>query len=100
MVCAILFLGPALARLQGLAGDPPPTVVASLATPLPANGAREHYMRAALEPVEGSLPKVSPLPSQDSAMVAALARADSLIVRPRNASQAAAGDIVSVLPLS
>ena len=42
---------------------------------------------------------VTPLPSQDSSLVAALARADCLIVRPPNAPALPRGARVRIVPL-
>ena len=71
LVCAHLFLRPAIARMLGLPGDPPAREGARLGTALPANGPREHYMRArvsgrrrrlALHPLlpPGQLPRLDP----------------------------------------
>jgi molybdopterin molybdotransferase len=70
-----------------------------LASPLPANGPRQHFMRARTVDAGGAR-AVEPLPSQDSSLTAALAGADCLIVRPSNAPPAAAGEPVAVLPLN
>ncbi len=98
MVCAQLFLRPLVLAIQG--GDPtPPTLVARLAEPLPANGAREHLMRAALQSsADGSL-LVRPFADQDSGLVGVFAKADALLRRPPNAPAAMAGAPVDVLKL-
>ena len=66
---------------------------------LEANGEREHYMRAASTWREDGTRVVRPLPSQDSSLVAALAAADCLIVRPPHAPALGPGARVNVLPL-
>ena len=99
MVCAILFLGPALARLQGLPGDGPTTLQAQLGVDLKANASRMDFIRATLQH-GGGLPVATPFPVQDSGMVATLARADALIVREPQAPAAKAGDRVSIIPLT
>ncbi|TAL03031.1 MAG: molybdopterin molybdenumtransferase MoeA [Rhodospirillaceae bacterium] len=99
MICAIMFLGPALDVMQGLPGDLPPLMNARLGAPLKANDIREDYIRAALAPGPDGVPVATPFPVQDSSMVSALARADVLIVRPPFAPAANAGDQVAVLPL-
>ncbi|MEM6682266.1 MAG: gephyrin-like molybdotransferase Glp [Pseudomonadota bacterium] len=97
-VCALLFLKPAL---QQMGGRSPSALVAehTLKTlqPLPANGKRETYLRAAQ-----SIEKpgwVDILPIQDSAMLSALAAANCLVVRPADAAVAQVGDGVSVLSI-
>ncbi len=100
MVCAILFLGPALAVLQGLPGSPPEAVAAHLNMAMRANDEREAYVRAVLQHGQSGLPTVSVLPTQDSAMVAALATANALIIRPPRAPAAEPGDTVLAIPLA
>jgi len=97
LACAELFLRPLLAAMQG--ADPGlPLVSARLAGPLPANGPREHWMRARLSNVEGVC-TVAPFSDQDSSLVTVFAQADALLRRLPNAGSAEAGDVVSVLPL-
>lgn len=96
-VCALLFLRPALWRLQGLDRRVEDSLVARpLAAPLPANDLREDYVRARLDDPPGS---VTPLPVQDSSQMATLAAATGLIVRPPHQPALAAGTEVPVLPL-
>jgi molybdopterin molybdotransferase len=100
LVCALLFLRPAIARLCGMpASGPLPTFSARLAAPLAANDGREDYLRARITPAAGvdDLPTVSAGALQDSAMLSILAAADCLIRRPPHAPVAAAGDIVECL---
>ncbi len=92
-VCAELFLRPLVLALQGY-GEPVRLDRARLATPLPANGPREHWMRAWLGP-NG----VTPFPDQDSSLVTVFAAADALLRRLPGAGAAAAGDEVEVLRL-
>jgi molybdopterin molybdotransferase len=96
-VCAELFLRPLIAALQG-APTEPPMVQAELAEPLPANGPREHWMRARLEWAQGRL-IARPLRDQDSSLVAVFAQADALLRRAPDAAAAAAGTLAEVLPL-
>ena len=100
MVCAVLFLGPALDALLGLPGDAPTTTTARLTEALKANDDREDYIRAELKPCEGGLPLIAPLQRQDSAMIAALARANALLIRAPHAPSAKSGDIVQAIPLT
>jgi molybdopterin molybdotransferase len=98
LVCAELFLRPLLAALTGR--DPAPAMIAArLAGPLPANGPREHWMRAALSIDPEGRATVSAFPDQDSSLVGVFSRADALIRRPMNGGAALAGDIVEVLSL-
>lgn len=99
LVCAELFLRPLLAALCG--ADPAlPFGVARLSIPLPANGPREHWMRAALAiDAEGRV-LVSPFPDQDSSLAGVFARADALVMRPAGAAPAQAGDLATTLPLA
>lgn len=80
LVCAHLFLLPALRAMSGLGKWPTQTRSAVLAEPVAANGARAHYMRAVLEP-EGRIRAVA---RQDSSLVGVLAGADALLIRPIN----------------
>ena len=73
-------------------------VAARLAVALPANGPRDHYMRATLD-VGAMPPRATPLDTQDSAFVTGLTRADCLLVIPANSAALAAGADVFVLLL-
>lgn len=95
LVCAELFLLPALRALMGLGAWPAPTRTAELSQPVEANGPRAHYMRAALEP-DG---RIRALPRQDSAMVTVLAGADALLIRPPSDPERPAGYAVRYVPL-
>ena len=99
LICAILFLLPALARLSGLPAAPPPTVPARLATPLPANDRRADYLRATLAADSAGRLVATPIASQDSAMLRRLAQADALIVRPPHALAAPEGADIAVIRL-
>lgn len=96
-VCAELFLRPLVAALEGRPSAPALRRVRLLA-PLPANGPREHWMRARLsagpegEAVEAFL-------DQDSSLVRIFSEADALLRRLPGAPAAAAGEAVEVLPL-
>ena len=92
-VCAELFLKPLVLALQG-AARPLRMTTAPLAAPLPANGPREHWMRARLGP-DG----VEPFPDQDSSLVTVFAAADCLLRRLPKAEAAGAGAVVDILPL-
>ncbi len=96
-VCAEMFLRPILAAYQG-APTAPPVVTARLETDLPANGPREHWMRAKLTHTDGGV-TVRPFRDQDSSLVSVFAVSDALMRRLAGASAAAAGSVVEVLPL-
>ena len=94
-VTATLFLLPLVRHMAGAASPLPRTSVAKLAAPLPATGERDDYLRAFRS--DNGMVSVT---SQDSAATAALAQADSLILRPSGAPPAQAGDEVVILPLT
>ncbi|MDD2867952.1 gephyrin-like molybdotransferase Glp [Neomegalonema sp.] len=97
-VCGELFLRPALERLMGGEGGARTRRPARLAEALPANGPREHYMRATLESgPEGDL--VRPFSDQDSSRARLLTEAQALLVRAARAPAAGAGEWVEILPL-
>ena len=99
LVCGLLFLWPALARLAGLPGTPPPTAPLPLLAPLPANDHREDYMRCTISPGPDGTDHARAFPRQDSSMMRLMAQADGLIVRPPGAPAALAGEDVPVLRL-
>ena len=98
LVCAELFLRPLLRTLLGAAPGPA-LAAARAATPVEANGDREHWMRATLSrDADGSL-WARPLRDQDSSLVTIFAQADALVRRPPAAGAAAVGDVLEVLAL-
>lgn len=99
LVCALLFIRPALRRMQGEDATATLTHRARLGAPMAANDRRQDYVRAALGPGPDGLPVATALPKQDSSMLSFLAKADCLIVRPPHAPAAAAGDMVEIVPL-
>ncbi len=99
LVCALLFLIPALARLSGLPGDPLPTTEARLGAPLPANDHRADHLRATLSHDPGGALVATAFPRQDSAMLRLFASADALILRPPHAPPLAIGSPVPILRL-
>jgi molybdopterin molybdotransferase len=99
MVCALLFLGPALDRMLGLPVIGVPLVRARLGSDVRPNNFREDYMRATFATGEDGALIATPLPIQDSSMMSALARSDGLIIRPPDAPAAAKGAWTDVIPL-
>src|SRR6185436_16097247 len=98
LVCAELFLKHLIAALQG--ADPTPRLIgAKLAEALPANGPREHWMRAKLA-FEGGSVSAQPYRDQDSSLVSVFAISDGLLRRAAGAPAAATGEVVDVLPLA
>lgn len=99
MVCAILFLLPALSRLAGLPAAPPPVSSAILAEAVKANDHRADHLRATVSVGADGRPVVTPFPVQDSAMLRRLALADALILRAPHAPALPAGAEVAVIRL-
>lgn len=99
MVCGHVFLVPMLRAFLGLPTGERRRMTARLATALPANGPREHYMRADVIP-GNDLPDLTPFQSQDSALLTVLSRANALLVRPPHDPARQVGDRVSFLPLT
>jgi molybdopterin molybdotransferase len=97
-VCAEMFLRPILQAYQG-ASTEPVTITARLEQDLPANGPREHWMRAKLSHADGGV-TVRPYRDQDSSLVSVFAISDALLRRTGGAPAAVAGEVVEVLPLS
>jgi molybdopterin molybdotransferase len=97
LVCAVLFLRPAIAAMLGV-DEPAPIVPAKLGADLRENDGRQDYLRATVE-MTGGERVATAFAVQDSSMLSVLARADGLIVRAPHAPAAKAGDTVSVLML-
>ncbi len=94
MVCGTIFLGPVILAMLGLPARPAPRLAGPLAAPLPANGPREHYLRATRTP-DG----LRASGKQDSALLSVLSQADCLIVQPPNDPGRPAGAMVEYIPL-
>jgi molybdopterin molybdotransferase len=97
-VCAEMFLKPILCAYQG-APTGPVTISAKLAQDLPANGPREHWMRAKLAFESGEV-TIRPYRDQDSSLITVFAAADALLRRMAGAPAASAGEVVEALPLA
>lgn len=98
IVCAVLFLWPALGRLSGLADDALPVTQARLGAPVPANDHRADHLRAATALEDGIL-VATPFGRQDSSMLRVLAAAGCLVLRPPHAPALDAGAAVPVIRL-
>ena len=100
MVCALLFLKPAIDKMLGQSGDLVGTQPARLAADVKQNDQREDYVRASATcDAEGSL-VVEPHPVQDSSMLSVLAGANALLVRPPHDPARAKGEIVQIIDLA
>jgi molybdopterin molybdotransferase len=99
MVCAILFLLPALSRLSGLASAEPPVSTAILGAPIKQNDHRADHLRATASTDAAGRIVVTPFPVQDSAMLRRLAHADALILRAPDAPALPAGSEVGIIRL-
>jgi molybdopterin molybdotransferase len=97
-VCAFLFLVPLIRRLAGRADVERTPEPARLGRDLPANDERADYLRATLNPGPDG-PVATPVPVQDSSLMAALATASCLVIREPNAPAAAAGSPCVILKL-
>ena len=99
LVCAILFLVPAIAVLLGLPPAPPPATQARLGADLAANDHRADHLRATLSIAADGTLVAAPFPRQDSAMLRVMARADALVLRAPNAPALTAGAMVEIIRL-
>ena len=79
MVCGTVFVVPMIKAMLGLPAAAAIRKKAPLTEALPANGPREHYMRASFDPANNG---ISAFNRQDSALLSVLAGANALIVRP------------------
>ena len=97
-VCAFLFLLPLIGRLTGRAEAVYAPQEARLGRELPANDERQDYLRATLAPGPDG-PVATPLPDQDSSLMAPLAKADCLLIREPHAPAASSGSRCVILKL-
>jgi len=99
MVCATVFLRPALERMLGLDAGRVALNQAVLAIDLKPNDRRQDYMRATSQSDSEGRRLVTPFTRQDSSMMSKLAEADCLVVRPPHDLARQRGDRVTILPL-
>ena len=97
-VCAYLFLVPLLRRLAGRHDFEHTPARARLGRDLPLNDERADYLRATLEDGPDG-PVATPLPDQDSSLMAPLAKAGCLLIREPRAPAASAGSDCVILKL-
>lgn len=99
LVCAILFLSAAMARLSGLAAKHPAHINVLVEADLPKNGPRQDYIRARLRRDETGALLATPGTRQDSSMLSSMAASGGLIIRAPHAPALSAGATVPLLPL-
>jgi molybdopterin molybdotransferase len=97
LICAILFLRPAIAAMLGTDARTP-LRTARISRDLAANDTRQDYIRARLEIRDGEL-WAEPFKVQDSSMLSVFAAADALVVRAPLAVAAKAGEKIDILAL-
>ena len=98
-VCAFLFMVPLIRALAGCAVIHHRRERAVLGRDVGANDQREDYLRARLEPRDDGTLVAVPVAHQDSSLLANLAAAQALLVRPPHAPKAVAGTPCEVLRL-
>lgn len=98
LVCALLFLKPAIDRLSGLpegAGGP---LTARLGAAVKQNDRRQDYLRARLVRAADGVLEAVPFEVQDSSMMRPLASSDCLVLRTPHAPALPAGSTVPIVP--
>ncbi|WP_029057115.1 gephyrin-like molybdotransferase Glp [Stappia stellulata] len=100
LVCSLLFLKPLLAALSGRTRGKRLSEQLPLAVDVGKNDRREDYLRASLEIDSDGTERVKPFARQDSSMLATLACAHALIVRPPHGPALPAGTPVPVIRIS
>jgi molybdopterin molybdotransferase len=98
LVCAIVFLRPALAAMLGQQSGGSSETAARLGRDLPENDRRQDYLRSELT-VDPKGLVATPFERQDSAMLSLLVRAGCLVIRPPHAAAARAGEAVKIFRL-
>lgn len=98
-VCAFLFLVPLIRTLMGRSDIEQVPSRAVLGCDMAANDERQDYLRATLADGPNG-PVATPLPFQDSSLMAPLAKADCLLIREPHAASAPAGSPCVILKLA
>ena len=98
LICAALFLVPALDRLGGGSGAPPATAPADAGRAGPRQRPARRPLAGDALAGHGRNAVATPFPVQDSAMLRTPARADALIVRPPHAPALSGGESVESSP--
>ena len=100
LVCAMIFIKPAMQTMLGADASRETTLTARLGSAVRENDHRQDYLRAQLSYDGGDPPEATPFSQQDSSMMARLAQADCLIVRPPGAPALEKGASVDVIPIA
>ena len=101
LVCARLFLAPMIeAMLSGSADAALTAASAKLAARLPANGAREHYLRATLTDSRAGERVAAIHPQQDSSLLSVFSQSNALVRRAAGAPALDAGAPVEIVGLT
>lgn len=98
-VCAFLFMAPLLRALSGRADVQHALEPAVLGNALAANDQRQDYLRASLTRRDDGVTVATTVSHQDSSLLANLAVAQALVIRPPFAPAAAAGDLCTLIRL-
>lgn len=96
-VCAFLFLVPLIRKLSGRSDFLSASTSARLGVALEENDERADYLRATVTPGPDGVPIATPLPVQDSSLMATLSRADCLLIREPHAPAAPVGSRCVIL---
>ncbi len=94
LVCGTVFVAPMVRAMLGLGEAAAPRRQLPLATDIPSNGPREHYMRSVI--AQGA---VTPEQRQDSSLLSVLASANALMVRPPHDPEQPAGALVDIIDI-
>jgi molybdopterin molybdotransferase len=100
LVCATMFLRPAIDAMLGRIAAPEPQPTALLGRDLPQNDSREDYLRSRLSHDSQGRLVATPFEKQDSSMLSFLSKADCLVVRAPRAPAIMAGALVAIVPLA
>ena len=98
LVCFMVLVRAALARLQGRAADWPAMITAALTEPLPTSGTRPAFMPARLESTTLGQWTTAPVPWTGSGDPFGPAAGNAFIYRAANAPALAVGEPVDVMP--
>jgi len=98
-VCAFLFLVPLIRKLSGQSAVHHALESALLGRKVAANDQREDYLRARLERDRSGALIATPVDHQDSSLLANLAAARALVIRPPFAPASEAGTACDILRL-
>jgi molybdopterin molybdotransferase len=100
LVCAHLFLRPILAKMMGQSTDVKPILShAQLVIGLPANGPREHYLRATTWIDATGQMLITPCEQQDSSLLSVFQSANALLRLPANHPATYAGALAEFIDL-